>query len=91
MLLMPRVRVAQVDVGGRLWVFALGLDESGLEVDNIFAQRVVLRLYRLVIVLQGVELPNLLLELLDVSFLALSKGSLSQGVYVSFKMLVWMT
>ena len=75
-LLMTGVRMSQVDVGGRLRVFALGLDESRLEVDDVLAQRIIFGLDRLVIVLQRVQLPHLLLELLDVSFLALSKGSL---------------
>lgn len=72
-LLMASMRMGQVDVRGWLRVFALRLDESRLEVDNVLPQRVVLRLDRLVIVLQRVQLSNLLLELLDVSLLALSK------------------
>ena len=76
MLMLSRVRVAEVDVRWWLRVFALGLDEPRLKMNNVLAQRIVLRLDRLVIVLQSVQFPHLLLELLDVSLLALSKGSL---------------
>ena len=76
LIMLSRMWVIQVDIGRRLGVFALRLDESGLKVDDVLAQRVILRLDRLVIVLQCMQFPNLFLELLNVSFLALSKGSL---------------
>jgi len=72
--------VAEVDVRWWLRVFALGLDEPRLEMNDVLAQRIVLRLDRLVIVLQSVQFPHLLLELLDVSLLALSKGSLCSTI-----------
>jgi hypothetical protein len=46
---------------------------------NIFPQRVILGLDRLVVVLQRVQLSNLLLELLDIPFLSLSEGTLWDG------------
>jgi hypothetical protein len=76
MLFMSRMRMVQVDVWGRLRVFTLRLDESRLQVDNVLAQRVIFRLNRLIIIFQRMQFTDLLLELLDVSLLALSKGSL---------------
>lgn len=70
------VRVCEVDVGGRLGVVALGLDQARLEVDNVFAEGVVLSLDGLEVVFEGVEFADLLLELLDVSFFPLAKGTL---------------
>lgn len=66
----------EVDVGRGRREFALGVKQSGLEVDDIFAERVVFGLHRLVRVLQVGEVANLLLQLLDVALLALSKSSL---------------
>ena len=80
MLLMASMRMGQVDVWRRLRVFALGLDEARLQMDYVLAQRVVLRLDGLVIVLQRMQLPNLLLELLNVSLFTLSKCSLRVGI-----------
>ena len=31
------MRLVDIDVGGRLWEFALGFDEAGLEVDDVVA------------------------------------------------------
>lgn len=76
--------VVENDIGWWLRVLALGLDEPGLEVDDVLAQRIVLCLDSLVVILQIVQIPDLLLELLDISFLALTKGTLLAG-YVSLR------
>lgn len=75
-MVLSNVREGEVDIRRGLRVVALGLDEARLQVDDVLAQRVVLGLDGLVVVLEGVQLPHLLLELLDVSFLALAKGTL---------------
>jgi hypothetical protein len=75
-VILSNVREGEVDIRRGLRVVALGLDEARLQVDDVLAQRVVLGLDGLVVVLEGVQLPHLLLELLDVSFLALAKGTL---------------
>lgn len=68
--------MGETDVGWWLRVLALGLEEAGLEVDDVFTQRVVLSLDGLVVLLQRVHLADLLLQLLDISLLALAKGTL---------------
>jgi len=50
--------MAQIDVGGWLRIVALRLDEVRLQVDDIFPQRIVLRLDRLEIVLQIMQLSH---------------------------------
>ncbi len=67
-----------VEVDVRWWwgIFSLGFDEARLKVDDVFPQRVVLGLNGLVIVLQSMQFSNLLFELLDISFFALSKCTL---------------
>jgi hypothetical protein len=47
-------RVVEVHVRWRLRVFAVGFDEAGLEVDDVFAERVVFGLDGFVVVLQSV-------------------------------------
>lgn len=42
------VRTVQVDAGGRRWNLALGLEQTGLQVDDVVAQLVVLSLEGLV-------------------------------------------
>ena len=69
-------RMIEIDVRRGLREFAMRLDEARLEMNDIFAQRVILRLNRLVVILQRMQLPNLLLEFLDISFFALSEGTL---------------
>jgi hypothetical protein len=44
--------------------------------DDILAQRVIFGLDGLEVILQSVQLPHLLLEFLNVSFFALTKGPL---------------
>lgn len=68
--------MAEVDVRGGLREFAMGFDEARLEMNDIFAQRIILRLDGLVIILQRMQLSNLLFQFLDVSFFALAEGSL---------------
>jgi hypothetical protein len=75
-VLLSSVRVGQVDIWWWLREVALRLDEPRLQMDDVLAHRVVLRLYSLEIVLQRVQLPHLLFELLNISLLALSKGTL---------------
>jgi hypothetical protein len=75
-----RALQGEVDVGRRLRELAVGLDEARLQVDDVFAQRVVLGLDGLVVLLEGVELADLLLELLDVAFFALAEGPLSSPI-----------
>jgi hypothetical protein len=69
----------------------LRLDEPGLQVDDVLAQRVVLRLDGLIIILQIVQISDLLLELLDISLLALSKGTLLNGRLRKLGFVVLMT
>ena len=71
-----RGRLLQVDVAGRLGEVALGLDEARLQVDDVVAQLVVLRLDGLVVLVQQVVVADLLLELFDVAFFALAERSL---------------
>jgi len=83
--------VVQDNIWWWLRVFALRFDEPGLQMDDILAQRVVLRLDGLVIILQIVQIADLLLELLDISFLALSKGALLNGRLRKLGFVVLMT
>lgn len=53
-LMLSLLRVVEVDVWWWLRVFALRLDETRLKVNDVLAQRIVLCLDRLVIVLQRV-------------------------------------
>jgi len=72
------VRVGEVDVGWWLRVLALRLDQTRLEMDDVFPQLVILRLDCLVVVLQRMQFSDLLLEFLDISFLSLSECSLEE-------------
>ena len=74
-----RHRLGQVDVAGRLGEVALGLDEARLQVDDVVAELVVLRLDGLVVLVQQVVVAHLLLEFLDVAFFALAERSLCAG------------
>jgi hypothetical protein len=67
------------DGGGGLGVFALWLEEAALELEDVVAQGVVLVLDDLVVVLEGVQLADLLFELLDVALFALTEGALLGG------------
>ena len=44
--------------------------------DDVFAQGVVLSLDRFVVIFEGVQFADLLLELLNVAFFALAEGAL---------------
>lgn len=69
-------RLAQIDVGRQLGNFTLGFKETRLQVDNVFAQLVVLADQGLNLVLQGVDILNFFLKLADVGFLALAECAL---------------
>lgn len=66
----------------RRWyrIFALGLDKSRLQRYDVIAQLVVFTLDLLVAFLHRSEVPDLLLEFLDVSLLTLPKSPLSGSV-----------
>ena len=70
-------RAREVDACRGGWDLALGLEEARLEVDDVVAELVVLRLQRLVQLAQLLELLDLVFELLDVLFLALAEGTLA--------------
>lgn len=55
---------------------ALGLDEAGLEVDDVLAQGIVLGLDGLEGFFEIVEFANLFFEFLDVAFFALAECAL---------------
>ena len=66
----------EIDVTGRLRKFALGLDEAGLQVDDVVSQLVVLCLQRFVVFAQQFVVGNLFFEFLNVSFFPLSESAL---------------
>ena len=68
--------LAQVDVGGELGDFTLRFEKTRLQVDDVFAQLVVLADQGLDLLLEGVDVLDLFLELADVSFLALAECAL---------------
>ena len=74
------VRAVEVDAGGCGWDFALGLEEARLQVDDVVAQLVVLRLERLIELAQLLKLLDLILELLNVLLLAFAEGALGGSV-----------
>ena len=69
-------RVVEVDVAWWLGEFALGLEEAGLEVDDVVAELVVLGLKGFEVFAEQVVVADLLLEFLNVAFFALSESSL---------------
>ncbi len=68
--------VCQVDVRGRRGIVALQIEQSRLQIDDIDSQVLILDLQRLIIGLGVFGILNLLLELLDIAFLALPERSL---------------
>jgi hypothetical protein len=68
--------LAQIDVGGKLGDFTLGFEKTGLQIDDVFAQLVILTHQRLDLILEGVDVLNLFLEFTDVGFLALAECAL---------------
>jgi len=72
------MRARKVDAGWGRWDLALGLEEAGLEIDDVVAQLVVLVLEGLVELAELLELLDLVLELLDVLFFALAEGTLDR-------------
>jgi len=69
-------RVLEVDIARHRWDFALGLEQAGLQVDDVVAQLIVLGLDGLEVLVQHVVITHLLLKLFDVAFLALAERSL---------------
>ena len=69
-------RVLEVDIARHGRDFALGLEQAGLQVDDVVAQLVVLGLDGLEVLVQHVVVADLLLEFFDVAFLALAERSL---------------
>lgn len=69
-------RLRQVDVRGRWWEFTLNIQQTGLQVDYIFTERIVFRLHGFEGLLHVEVLAYLLLQFLDVSLFALAKSSL---------------
>ena len=70
------LRVREVDVGWRVGVFLLVIDESRLEMDDVFPQRVVFGLDGFVVFLEYMVFAHLLLKLFDVAFFALTECAL---------------
>ena len=68
--------LAQIDVGRQLGNFALGFEETRLQIDDVLAKLVVLANKGLDLVLEGVNVLDLFLELADVGLLALAEGTL---------------
>lgn len=68
----------EVDVRRRLRGLDLSIQKSRLQVDDILPQRIILRFYVFVMLLQFIELSNLLLQFLDITFLSLTECSLKQ-------------
>ena len=61
----------------RCWrILGLRLEKSRLQVEDVFAELVILVLQGLVVVFHGLELFDLLLEFLDVAFFALTECTL---------------
>jgi hypothetical protein len=76
------VWAVEVDTCWRRWYLALGLEQTRLEIDDVVAQLVVLRLERLVELEELLELLDLVLELLDILLLALTEGALWMSVQI---------
>ena len=68
--------MVQINVGGWLGVFALGLEQAGLEADDVVTQLVIFLLNSFVAVVEGVVFPDLRFQALDVALFSLSEGSL---------------
>lgn len=72
-------RHREVDVRGRLRGLDLSIQESRLQVYDVLSQGVVLRFYVFVVLLQFTKLADLLLQLLDITFLTLTKCALCKS------------
>jgi hypothetical protein len=55
----------------------LGVQEPGLQLDDVLPQEVILRLESLEAVVDFVVVPHLLLQLLDIALLTLPEGPLN--------------
>ena len=71
-----RARLAEVDVPRKLRDFALGIEQTGLQVDDVLPQSVVLALQGLVIVRDVLQVLDLFLQFTDIRLLALTERSL---------------
>lgn len=69
-------RSRKVDVWWWLRRFDLGVNEPGLQVNDVLSQRIVLSLEHLELLLHLTIVAHLLLELLDVAFLSLTESPL---------------
>ena len=70
--------LGQVDVTGKLRDFVLGIDQSRLEVDDVFAQLVIFGLDRLEVLGEHLVVLDLFFELANVAFFALSECALKR-------------
>ena len=68
--------MGDVDVRRWLWILALGLEEAGLEADDVVTQLVVLGLQSFKTFSEAIEFPHLCLQGLDVPFFSLSERAL---------------
>ena len=68
--------MGDVDVRRWLWILALGLEEAGLEADDVVTQLVVLGLQSFETFSEAIEFPHLRLQGLDVPFFSLSERAL---------------
>ena len=68
--------LGKVDVRRRLGYFALGLDQTALQCDDVVAQAVIFVLQGLVVIGQIGIVAHLLFEGFDVAFFALAEGTL---------------
>lgn len=68
--------IVQVNIGGRLGIFPLGLEKARLETNNVVAQLVILLLDGFVAIIQGVVLADLRFQAFDVALFSLSERSL---------------
>jgi hypothetical protein len=72
--------LAEVNIGWKFGDFALGLEETGLQVDDVLAELIVLAYQRLNLILQGLDVLDFFLKLTDICLLALTEGALSGTV-----------
>ena len=65
-------------LNGRLWIFALRLNQAGLKVDDVVAKLIVFGLKGFEVAAQYIIITDLFLELLDIALFALPEGPLVQ-------------
>lgn len=71
-------RLSQVDVWRWWGIFAQRIQHSGLQMENVIPESIVLGLHNLERVLQVAEFAYLLFKLLDISLLTLAERSLPE-------------